>query len=122
MSGVNDKPGGRVIDPYTLLLIETTSQRTAAAMIDNHKAQCDITELCREVWGSDKKIGIKTEVDRLKTAEAGRKGVMQWAMDKLAGPVVVGVVLFFLLGGAGKKETGRDTLPVPTKTEPASIR
>jgi len=92
-------PEKKELDPYLLLVIETTSQKTAQAVIKEHQLECSINNLKREFYGdgTDLLPGVKTDVGRLKTDVKGLKdcksGLVVFLRDKLVAPIVTAIIV-----------------------------
>ena len=100
-----------VIDPYLMLVIETTSQKTAKAVLREHLEDCPINSIKREFYGDGTDVlpGVKADVRQLKTDVKGlkntRSGVISFVRDKLVAPVVTAVLVAVVMGWMIAKPT-----------------
>jgi len=93
----------REIDPYMMLVIETTSQKTVTAFLKQHKEECSINNLKREFYGdgTDTLPGVKADVRELKTdvkdLKECKRGFGRFIRDQLLAPVVTAVIVAALM-------------------------
>lgn len=117
-------PEKKELDPYLMLVIETTSQKTAKAVIKEHQMECSINNLKREFYGDGTELlpGVKTDVGRLKTDVKGLKdcksSMVVFIRDKLVAPVVTAIVVAAVMSWAFSRPIAKaDTTDTGTQTK-----
>ena len=104
-------PEKKELDPYLMLVIETTSQKTVQAFLDRHQHECSINNIKREFYGdgTEQLPGVKADVRQLKTDVKGlkntRSGVISFVRDRLAAPVVTAILVALVMGWIMAKPT-----------------
>ncbi|MCE5185086.1 MAG: hypothetical protein LLF76_03055 [Planctomycetaceae bacterium] len=112
------------------LVIQTTSQETARAVVKEHFAECSINNIKREFYGdgTDQLPGVKADVRQLKTDVKGLKdcksSVIGFVRDKLVTPVVTAIVVAAAMAYVfGRPDAKADTAGgSETKTQVTDVR
>jgi hypothetical protein len=114
----------QAIDPYLKLVIETTAEKTAQAVIEKHQASCQVNELKTEIWGDGTKQqpGLKLEVHDLSRQVQGirdcKRGLVSFVRDRLAAPVIVAVIVALITGWMLSGRPSQATVEKPRQISP----
>jgi hypothetical protein len=112
-------PEKNQVDSYLLLVIRTTSQETARAVVKEHFSDCSINNIKREFYGdgTDQLPGMKADVRQLKgdvkSLKDCKSGIVAFIRDKLVAPVVTALVVAMAMGAFMSRPAQQ-----PTKSEP----